>query len=244
MSQSLRCCTLPSLFLAAGLWQAGLAYAQHDSSLVPPDAVLAQTDAPKQPAPGCICGGRTGLFGWRKHTAACKRHLQEHFLGYLEEFNEWPLGSALYALERTQVSNSRTAQQTFYDFDFVGDSATLNLKGRQKMARVATELPRSFTPILIEQTARYPGLAELRRQTMLAELSQGPFPVPPERIIVCPPISTGLSGPEATVLFGTQMGQLGGRGGAGGSGITSGNTGFNGGFDSSGLSAPAMSNYP
>src|SRR5262245_54991365 len=57
------------------------------------------------PAPGgCTCGNRHGLSRWRWHRTQCKRHLQQHFLGYAEEFNEWPLGESLYAHGRTQVA--------------------------------------------------------------------------------------------------------------------------------------------
>ncbi len=242
---------LASLILTTGLWPVSVTQAQQPGKFMPdaPPVIMPQVEGQpmvtanaSQPTPGCICGHRAGLFGWRRHTAACKRHWQEHFLGYMEEFNEWPLGASLYAHERTQVANGRLGRLTFYDYDFLNDSASLNTKGRQKLARVGSEIPRCFAPVIIEQTVRAPGLDEARRQTLLAELAQGPFPVPPERVIVGPPISTGLSGPEATVLFGAQLGQLAG-GRAGGMGAM-GASGFNGGFDSTGLSAPATTYVP
>src|SRR5262245_28757038 len=67
---------------------------------------------PAVPAPapgGCTCGDRRGLSRWRWHRTQCKRHLQEHFLGYAEEFNEWPLGESAYAHARTQVANGQAA---------------------------------------------------------------------------------------------------------------------------------------
>ena len=243
---------VPSLIVAVGLWSTAQARAQQPAKGIPgtPDFLPGQnethgmvdTPSPSQPIPRCICGQRAGWFGWRRHTAACKRHWQEHFLGYMEEFNEWPLGAALYAHERTQVANGRVGRLTFYDYDFVNDTATLNVKGRQKLARVSVELPRCFSPVLIEQTVRSPGLDEARRQSLLTELAQGPFPVPLERVIVGPPVSTGLSGREAIILFGSQMNQLtGGMGGRSGGFAAS---GFNGGFDSTGLSAPATTFVP
>ena len=39
---------------------------------------------------------RHGVSRWWWHKTQCKRKLQEHALGYPEEFNEWPLGRSLY----------------------------------------------------------------------------------------------------------------------------------------------------
>ncbi len=242
------------LILAAGLWQSTQVGAQepvpginHPAELTLNDAALVQPQRtvdsvePNPRARGCICGGRTGFFAWRKHTAACKRHWQEHFLGYPEEFNEWPLGSSLYAHERTQVANAKVANLTFYDYDFVNESAVLNAKGRQKLSRVMQELPRSFNPIIVEQTAYAPGLDQARRQMLFTELANGAFPVPPERIMVGPPISVGLSGAEAELQY---VNQIGGAGGSSSMRSSSSNSGFNGGFDSGGLSGPARSRVP
>ena len=89
----------------------------------------------------CTCGNRHGLSRWRWHRTQCKRHLQEHFLGYAEEFNEWPLGEALYAHARTQAANGLAARMVFYHYDFVDGTSQLNVRGRDKLAAVAATLP-------------------------------------------------------------------------------------------------------
>jgi hypothetical protein len=204
----------------------------------PPSAPIAPAVSPAAPegtpaGAECSCGDRHGLSRWWWHHRVCKRHLQEHALGYLEEFNEWPLGASLYAHGRTQVANGLAAQQVFYAYDFVEETGRLNTRGQDKLARIAAELPASCHPVIVERTPANPALAESRRMTVLAELGKFPFPVPPERIVVGAPISIGLDGEEANVLYGNQLQFLRGGGAAlgGGAGTA--------GLDSSGLSGGA-----
>ncbi len=239
---------LAAALVAIALGQAPAARAQGPAAdagmpltLVPEATAF---DAPPEltgaaPVADCGCGERRGLLGRRRHKAACRRHLQEHLLGYPEEFEEAPLGASLYAHGRTQVGNAAAARLTFYDFDFVADSDQLNARGRQKLARTAAELPRLYAPVVIEPIERAPGLAESRRQAVLAGLNApGGFPVPAERVIVAAPMPTGLRGPEAIVGYGRQLNHVSSGGAIGGGGGTS--DAFNGGFTSGGLSAPAV----
>ncbi len=176
---------------------------------------------------------RPGLFGWRRRHAERKRHLQEKLLGYPEEFNEWPLGSALYAQGRTMVANGEAARLTFYDYDFVGNTDRLNDRGLDKLAAVAARLPASFDPVIVERTPRAPDLAERRRLALLESFATGPFPVPPERVVVGRPSATPLRGVEAQIINLGRLSQTysdGTGGGVGGQGITG-----NNGFDTSGV---------
>jgi hypothetical protein len=193
------------------------------------------------PAPpgGCTCGDRRGLSRWRWHRTRCKRHLQEHFLGYAEEFNEWPLGESLYAHARTQVANGQAARMVFSHFDFVDGSPRLNARGRDKLAAVAVTLPTNFFPIVVERTPKEPGLDRARKSELLAELSQGSFPVPNERVLIGPRIAYGMTGFESILLYGRQVQNLASGGAIGGGG----STGFVGGglgFDGGGLSGGAV----
>ena len=128
------------------------------------------------PAGTCTCGNRHGLSRWRWHRTQCKQYLQEHFLGYAEEFNEWPLGEALYAHARTQVANGLAARMVFHHYDFVDGTSQLNLRGRDKLAAVAATLPTTFFPVVVERTPTEPGLDQSRRLTLLAQLAQGTVP--------------------------------------------------------------------
>jgi hypothetical protein len=192
------------------------------------------------PAPGCSCGNRHGLSRWRWHRAHCKRHLEENFLGYAEEFNEWPLGESLYAQGRTQVANGVAARMVFNHYDFVDGSTQLNVRGRDKLATVAATLPTNFFPVVVERTPKKPGLDVARREILLAEFGRGNFPVPAERVVIGPGIAYGMTGVESTIIYQRQLQGLGsgGAGGGGGGGFTGGGAA---GFDGGGLSGSAVS---
>jgi hypothetical protein len=170
------------------------------------------------------------------HKNHCKRVLQECALGYPEEFNEWPLGSSLYAHGRTQVANGNAARMVFYHYDFIEGTPRLNVRGRDKLAKMVPMLPATFNPVVVERTPTTPGLDEQRRAVLLAEMSGSRFPIPPERIVIGPPISAGLTGFEAVFIYGRQIGALQ-------AGTAAGVGGFAGaqGFDASGLSGSAVS---
>jgi hypothetical protein len=169
------------------------------------------------------------------HKNQCKRHLQECALGYPEEFNEWPLGSSLYAHGRTQVANGNAARMVFYHYDFVEGTAQLNVRGRDKLAKMVPMLPATFNPVVVERTPTTPGLDEQRRTGLLAELSGNRFSIPPERVVIGPPVSPGLTGFEAIFVYGNQINALQ-------SGIAAGVGGFSGsqGFSGGGLSGSAV----
>jgi hypothetical protein len=213
------------------------------------DAGLQPPDGP--PPPGlCTCGDRRGLSRWRWHRTQCKRHLQEHFLGFAEEFNEWPLGQAEYAHARTQAANGLAARMVFYHYDFVEGTSQLNFRGRDKLATVAAVLPTTFFPVVVERTTKVAGLEltqseakaaaldESRRSIILAELGKGSFPVPPERVVIGPSIAYGMTGVEALLIYGRQLSNLS-SGGAVGAGGAAGFVGGGLGFDAGGLSGAA-----
>ena len=141
------------------------------------------TSAPRAvPPPGtCTCGDRHGLSRWRWHRTQCKRQFQEHFAGYAEEFNEWPLGEALYAHGRTQAANGLAARMVFYNCDFQDGTAELNRRGRDKLATVAASLPTTFFPVVVERAPVTPGLDQSktavldqqRRTTLLTQPCAG-----------------------------------------------------------------------
>jgi hypothetical protein len=122
----------------------------------------------------------------------------------------------------------------FYHYDFEAGSPQLNLRGRDKLAKMAQILPTSFAPIVVERTPSTPALDRQRRAAVLAELGGSRFPVPPERVVIGPPIAHGLTGAEAVLIYNNQLGALQ-QGSAANVG------GFSGaqGFDASGLSGSA-----
>ncbi|CAN5916663.1 hypothetical protein BH23PLA1_BH23PLA1_35220 [soil metagenome] len=160
---------------------------------------------PLAPLPICSCENRRGLARWRWHKANCKRHLQEKFIGFPEEFQERPLGAALYEQGNTMVGNYNASRMVFYQYDFQDESNELNLAGLDKLRRMARTLPMNPYPVIVERTPLTPGLDLARRLTVLGALDQGPFPVPPERVLIGPPISRGLIGVEAAIIFENQI---------------------------------------
>jgi hypothetical protein len=194
-------------------------------------------------APSCSCGDRHGLSRWRWHRTHCKRLLQEHFLGYSEEFNEWPLGYAVYAHARTQLNNAQAGHLVFYDYDFVDGTSQLNLRGQDKLAKLGMYLPTTFSPIVVERTPKEAGLDESRRLALVSVLGRGPFPVPGERIVIGPSFDTNrLTGLEPLAIYGNELSGIrsGGAIGGGVTGIGS-FVGGGAGFDAGGLSGSAVS---
>ncbi len=216
-----------------------------------PDLAIAgpSTVPPAAPAvasePGCTCGDRRGLSRWRWHRANCKRHLQDNFMGYAEEFNEWPLGYALYAHGTTQVANGQAARMVFYHYDFVDGTAQLNARGRDKLVKVGTYLPTNFSPVVVERTLKEPSLDESRRLTLVGLFGRGTFPIPAERVVIGPPIADGLSGQEEGLIYGNQLRGIASGGAIGGGVSGIGNfVGGAGALDSGGLSGSVVAPTP
>ncbi len=191
------------------------------------------------------CDKHRGPIRGMLHRAHCKRCMERKLLGFREEFNEWPLGAALYANCQAQVANGDAARMTFYRYDFVDGTARLNIQGMDKLQEIKAMLPMSFAPVLVERTPARPTLADARRAMLLAELSRGEFPVPKERVVVGKPIPIGRGGSEAAIISTNQMmGVLSGTGfrtgmmmGAGGG---MGGGGMPTGFDMSGMTGNAV----
>jgi hypothetical protein len=135
----------------------------------------------------------------------CKRHLQEVFIGYPEEFERPPLGGRLYEANRAQVSNGEMSGMVLRNYDFVPGTTQLNLRGRDRLAMISGGMAKTFYPIVIERTPDTPGLDVRRRGAVLAALSGAPFPVPPQRVIIGPSIGFGLAGEEAELIYQGQL---------------------------------------
>ncbi len=158
------------------------------------------------------------------------RAWQDCFLGHAGQFVASPLGESVDQNFRIQAANAEAARMVLYHYDFVGCGCALNLRGQDQLAKIAGLLSKNLCPLVIERTQENPGLAEARRLVVLQELARGPYPVPPERVVIGVPPANGLSGIEAGIIYdnllrqtqsqGTTAGLGGGSiGGTGGQGF-------------------------
>ena len=53
------------------------------------------------------------------------------------------------------MANGNAARMVFYHYDFVEGTAQLNVRGRDKLVKVAQLLPATFLPVVIERTPRH-----------------------------------------------------------------------------------------
>jgi hypothetical protein len=179
---------LPAPKAAAGLAMAPPSGESHQPALQP-------IHVPETALPVPRGAPRLG-FWWRSRLA-----LQECFLGFKEEFKAPPLGHWLYLHGKTMVANGDAARMVLYNYDFVEGCDRLNPRGKDQLAKIAALLPTNFCPVVIERIPCNPALAEARRLAVLNELTHGPFPVPPERVVIGPPLAVGLAGREATIIY-------------------------------------------
>jgi hypothetical protein len=133
------------------------------------------------------------------------------------------------------VANGNAARMVFYNYDFLEGSNKLNIRGHDKLVKISRMLPTNFFPIVVERTPSNPELAEQRRAGLLAELVNSRFPVPPERVVIGPPIAAGLAGFEGVFVYGNQLRALASEGASGVGGYTA-----SGGLDAGGLSGSAV----
>ena len=76
-----------------------------------------------------------------------------------------------------------------------------------QLSRIAYMLPRNFFPVIVE-AAPTPELAGRRRDEVVRLLAAGNFPVPPERVVVSRPIPAGISGDQAEIIYGSNLGTV------------------------------------
>lgn len=88
-----------------------------------------------------LCGNGCRSRGWNKPA----------FPPYDRPF---PLGQVSDAFNETQQTNAEAADFILYEYEFVGDTANLNPKGRDHMTQIARRLPHVPFPIVVEMTEK------------------------------------------------------------------------------------------
>jgi hypothetical protein len=164
-----------------------------------PAAAPAVLTAAQGCGPGC--GAKGAAYPSQRWLNEKHASCQAHFWGYPAEFEAPPLGATIHAHFRTMVANGEAAAMVLYHCDFLDGSNALNLHGRDQLTRIACMAAGNAAPIIIERTPDAPGLAEARRAAVLNILALNNVPVPPERVLIGPPIAVGLPGEDARQLY-------------------------------------------
>lgn len=195
--------------------------APEDAPIVPAPDSIARSEYEETPTqlPSCqTCNSceRCRLCFWDRFRCSkfCERmrRIHERLGGCCRKPKPDPLGTLMNAHINRYVTRGREARMIFYQYDFVGDTADLNRAGRKKLKQVGGWLPKSFAPVIIEQSNAQTDLDNARRMSVLKQFSAMSFPIPDERVIVGSPISRGIGSNEARLIFRNQINQTARRG--------------------------------
>jgi hypothetical protein len=149
----------------------------------------------------CTSCSRPSFLVWNR----CKGRL-ERWLGH-EGPDTTPLGQSVYQTMTNQIDAGVAARMILNDFDFEPNSANLNYRGREKLPQLAALALRYPYFIVVERTNYDPALADWRRQAVVKELARLPIPIAADRVVVGGPLTPGLSGVEAQLLYQSLLNQ-------------------------------------
>jgi hypothetical protein len=133
-------------------------------------------------------------------------------LGFEAEFEPAPFGASVYATYRNHVANGDAARMVLHHYDFVGDTAALNVKGQDQVAKIAAMLAHNGFPVIVERTPANPALADARRLTVLGQIGRAGLTIPAERVVVGAAIANDLRGLEAEIIYQNLLSQTRERG--------------------------------
>ena len=198
--------------LAAGLLCAAPAAAGPPPAPMPAASMPAAPPVctnPDCPVHGCppavrVAPRRPGLLDrWRRRRDEASEIGPPYHSDFA--FQPPPLGALMHATMQEQVDNGERALLVVHRIDFAPGSAEPNAGGLRRLAAIAAKLPRSALPVIVEPPrATDEGAAELagaRRARVAELLAGGPFPVPPERVVVGPDLAAGLAGADAELVY-------------------------------------------
>ncbi|MGO9601065.1 MAG: hypothetical protein ACLP7Q_24055 [Isosphaeraceae bacterium] len=127
---------------------------------------------------------RTGfLHRWIHHSA---HQLQDKFIGYPDRFIEPPLGFYVREQMTMQVSKADPHRFTLYRTDFLPGTDRFSPTGASRFNLMFSRIPGWIGPVTVEWTPDEPGLAEARRQAVLATLDGAGQPLTADRVVIGP----------------------------------------------------------
>lgn len=163
--------------------------------------VLAKAQPPDDPAGPPQAYEHKGLLHrWFHHTAAT---LQDKMIGYPDRFIEPPLGSYVKEQMTLQVAKADPHRFILYRTDFLPGTDCFSPVGAYRFNLMYSRLPGWLGPVVVEWTPDEPGLAEARRQAVLAIMQTAGCPIVPERVVIGPAPYPGAMGAEAGNNFPT-----------------------------------------
>jgi hypothetical protein len=194
--------------------QAAAAAAPNQPEALPPPqapATLAEPGSPGAVKDSGIHGPAAAMAQPSSWWQRCKLRFWA-CLGFESEFEPQPLGASVQATYRTHVANGVAARMVLYHYDFVENTAALNIRGQDHIAEIAAMLPHYGFAVIIERTPSQPELAEARRLAVLTQLGRAGIAIPAERVVIGPPIANGLRGGEAEIIHQNFLNQTRERG--------------------------------
>ena len=127
-------------------------------------------------------------------------------IGYPETFIEPPLGYYVREQMTMQVAKADPHRFTLYKTDFLPGTDRFSPTGASRFNLMFSRLNGWLGPVIVEWTPDEPGLAEARRQAVLATLQRAGRPIIPERVVIGPSpypgaSLSGLAGTESVNNF-------------------------------------------
>jgi hypothetical protein len=123
--------------------------------------------------------------------------VHEDFIGDPVLFDEPALGASANANRAVMKAKAEPHKFTFYRSDFLVDSTALSPSGAARIGRINASLACWLGPVIIEPTPDRPGLAESRKEAVIASLVMAGHLIDDGRVVIGPPIAPGLLGTDA-----------------------------------------------
>jgi hypothetical protein len=126
-------------------------------------------------------------------------------IGYPENFVEPPLGYYVREQFSLEVAKADPHRFTLYRSDFLPGTDRFSPTGASRFNRMYSRATTAPDPLLVEWTPDEPGLAEARRQAVLATFQRAGKPTAAQRVVIGPSLYPGAMGLEAGQLFGNVL---------------------------------------
>jgi hypothetical protein len=149
---------------------------------------------------GQVCQRKGLLHRLVHHTA---HELHDKWIGYPENFIEPPLGHYVREQLTLEVAKADPHRFTLYRSDFLPGTDRFSPTGAARFNLMYSRTAGWPGPIKIEWTPDEPGLAQARRQAVLATYQRAGLPVDPQRVVIGPSPYPGAIGAEANQNFST-----------------------------------------